>query len=501
MQSNGHIEFSSIKNHFDVSPSIRLVCGNNAPLVIGFFFYAFKAKDRIAIPESNLVSELTQYIEDINETYKTSFEKHAGHYIEYWTHENQRFLRKYYDPTGDEPLFELTYDSERVLEWIIELGKQGFVGTESRFLMIIDMLRKLVSESSQDPEVRLANLEQQKMQIEEEIQKLKENKSPQILTTTQTKERFEIINTEARKLVTDFRLVEQNFREIANELKKKQFSEILAKGKVLGFALNSAEELDNSDQGRSFQAFYEFLRSDSLQEELKTLVNKTLDIEEIIEMLKSKADSGGNALRRLEFNLLDAAQRVASSNRLFTEQIRRLLHEKNVEEAKYVHDLIREVKSLALENGPINENNFVEFEDRVQLGFPLERPLWSPNDSVRFEAESLEVNEGSLLDSLVLEKLASQFNVDKEELIRRIDLMLDKRGMISLKQILLEFPPEKGLAEIIAYLSLATGHYNTAISSEKSDLVKVKVCQSLTDSENKMFYNVKIPSVVFLPAS
>ena len=56
MQSNEHIEFSSIKNHFDQSPSIRLIRGDNAPLVIGFFFHAFKAKDRIAIPERGKTS-------------------------------------------------------------------------------------------------------------------------------------------------------------------------------------------------------------------------------------------------------------------------------------------------------------------------------------------------------------------------------------------------------------------------------------------------------------
>lgn len=44
---------------------------------------------------------------------------------------------------GDEPLFDLTPATEKVIEWIASFEQKQFVGTESRLLTIFRLLRRL----------------------------------------------------------------------------------------------------------------------------------------------------------------------------------------------------------------------------------------------------------------------------------------------------------------------------------------------------------------------
>jgi hypothetical protein len=75
----------------------------------------------------------------------------------------------------------------------------------------------------------------------------------------------------AKQLLSDFRGIEQNFREVAENVQKAHLESNISKGSVMGQVLNEYESLRNSDQGRSFYAFFDFLISDIHQQELESL--------------------------------------------------------------------------------------------------------------------------------------------------------------------------------------------------------------------------------------
>jgi len=174
--------YDAVKARLESSSSIRLLRSDNAALAISFFLCAFKAKNHQILPESQLVSELTVFLDEIRERFGDSYERTATEYLNYWCEEKQRFLRKYYGLEHDEPVLELTYDTERVLEWVLSLEKRDFVGTESRFLLIIEALRKLVYETSIDPEKRLAELKRQRDSIDVEIREIESGTELKILS-------------------------------------------------------------------------------------------------------------------------------------------------------------------------------------------------------------------------------------------------------------------------------------------------------------------------------
>ena len=59
------------------------------------------------------------------------------------------FIRKYFELNQDEPMTELTADTERAIEWMQSLEKKEFVGTQSHdFLSIYDNIRKIADQNN-----------------------------------------------------------------------------------------------------------------------------------------------------------------------------------------------------------------------------------------------------------------------------------------------------------------------------------------------------------------
>jgi hypothetical protein len=66
-------------------------------------------------------------------------------------------------------------------------------------------------------------------------------------------------------------------------------------------------------------------------------------------------------------------------------------------------------------------------------------------------------------------RLFEQVYVDKAVLMSRIREELSGKELVSLQHILKKYPLEKGLAELVAYISLACGDRSAVIDEEKSD--------------------------------
>jgi hypothetical protein len=112
---------------------------------------------------------------------------------------------------SDEPHFDLTPSTEKAILWIPSLTERPFVGTESRLLMLIELLRQMSEGSATDPETRIAKLLERRAAIDREVARVREGAAPP-LDDTALKDRFQQFTQLARELLTDFREVEQNFR-------------------------------------------------------------------------------------------------------------------------------------------------------------------------------------------------------------------------------------------------------------------------------------------------
>ena len=94
-------------------------------------------------------------------------------------------------------------------------------------------------------------------------------------------EQFQFAIHEANELVSDFRQVERNFSEITKQAQATYMNQISTKGAVLGFVLDADEELMNSDQGKSFKAFWQFLLSPTKQDEFEKIISTLYEREDV----------------------------------------------------------------------------------------------------------------------------------------------------------------------------------------------------------------------------
>jgi hypothetical protein len=434
------------------APSIRLLKADNAALIIGFLYHQFKRAQRVSVPLAELVEQLDGYLEHLNELTPRRYAGSAQKYIAEWADDTHRFLRISVSGQSDVPVVELTSDTERAIGWLEDMHTQAFVGTESRFLLIMQLLRDIVQQSTEDPEQRLAQLEQQRAELDAQIEAIRfSGRVENLYTPTQVRERFFEASQLARQLLRDFRLVEERFREIARSIQAGQLQPGMRKGSLVEFVLDADEELKASDQGRSFYSFWEFLMSPSQGDELKTLLE---DLNALSE-LRGALDED-HLLPHLPGYLVAAGEKIVHSNARLAEQLRRLLDEQALAENRRVQELIQEIKQQMLypAERASEQESWMELEGAPETQLVMERELWEPTKTQTFTEAPLEVSAEDLQE-IDFTRLYRQFAVDELLLRQRIDALLEKKPFVPLSEVLAAYPVEKGLAEVLTYCVLA----------------------------------------------
>ena len=126
--------------------------------MLSFFNRAFIEANFKVIPEPELTEKLEDELCFLRETNgENLFPRSAADYLREWSEPEKGWLRRFYAPNSDEPFFDLTPSAEKAVAWAASLNRNTFVGTESRLMIIFDLLRQIVESVERDPEVRRAD--------------------------------------------------------------------------------------------------------------------------------------------------------------------------------------------------------------------------------------------------------------------------------------------------------------------------------------------------------
>lgn len=242
----------------------------------------------------------------------------------------------------------------------------------ARFLQIFSLLKEIQNRSTTDAQTRIAQLEQERDGLQAQIDRIRETGEVDLYSQTQLQERFILADRLARQLIADFREIEQNFRNLTRKVQEAQLEQDSRKGTVLGQVLDADGKLKQSDQGRSFYAFWNFLISESGQQELKSMIQTVYQLEELQPLVREY-----DLLRRIERSLLDAGEHIFQSNRRLSEKLRQMLDERNLQENRRIAELITDVQRIALQviDNPPKEADFWEVEGEPIIYLPMARPL------------------------------------------------------------------------------------------------------------------------------
>lgn len=458
--------------------TLQILRAEHFPLLISFFHLAFKQQDKISYSQSNLISLLGDFLFSLDRQGVPEYIKQPLDYLQKWA--QQGYLRRYYE-AADEPVYELSPATENALKWLDDLNKQQFVGTHSRLLQFFSLLQKIVNKTA-GPYERIQQLQEEHMKLNEEIEKIKKGSYTKP-NDTQLKEDYFLAEETARRLLADFRQVEENFRELDTQTRQTIIKSSVAKGALLDNIFEQQDYLWNTDQGKSFKAFWEFLMSESMQQELEDLIEKLNDIP-VIKQVKQE-----QIVDRIKSNLVDAGDKVNRSNDGLIEQLRKYVEQKNLSESRHILRSIERIENLLMEqkNTLDPQQTLMEVDGVFRPTLLMERPLFTPPLKIEFEKSLIEDGEADANTNALFE----QFYVDMEELRSNIRMMLRTRSQVALPEILQHYQPTKGVAEILGYMQIATAdskHYINNEHTEKLDIVN-------TDTGKQ--YQLLAPLIIF----
>ncbi len=471
------------------SAATRILRSPNAALILSFLYQQFKQAQRSTVPYLQLLERLESHIEGVNDLLaeKDQYPINAKDYLRQWASEEQRLIRIYAQGSAAEEVVELTKDAERAISWIEELERRPFVGTESRFLTIFSLLEEIVARSTTNPETRLKQLERDRDAIQQEMDEIKATGTVKQFSTTQIKERFLQAEDTARMMQRDFTLVRDNFKTLARQVQEAQLLPDARKGTLVGAVLDAEDQLKESDEGRSFYAFWQFLLNPERQETLSDLLDIVQTLPDVQEVTV-----GRSILESLVSNLLRYGGEIARSNQRLIEQIRRMLDERLVAETRRVRQLVEEIKAEAFQqqDSPPASEGFIEIEGLPEVRLPMERVLWEPGTTLMLNNAQLTIAKP---DDMNFAELLKQMHVDETTLRRQIDALLLTHSEVSLTEVLEQYPVEYGLTELLAYFSLAAQDTYAVINQEDGQEVVIRSKQP-----NDVYtITVMVPTVVF----
>lgn len=467
------------------SPSVKLLKMRSAEFFLAFVTSVFD--EQMAIGEEKLQMLLENRLdnqreditdEDINiETLGESNETKAKRLIKEWT--DKGLFANYQNEDG-EIIYELSSHTSKVIDWVTSLKKEEYIGTESKFKTLFSQLKDLVEFSNEDREKRLELLRQKKEDIERQIESLEMGEEIEVYEDYQIEPRYNSLNKLAKELLSDFKEVDDNFKKIIKQIYKRQ-TENEGKKDILNYIFDAYAELKDSQQGKSFYAFWEFLLSSELQkewDELTDLLYKTLD--------KRNIDSKDKFLKEMKKHLFDAGEKVSKTNDRMSEKLSLIIRNNGNSDTQATKQVINDIKKMLLNTAQNKERNNTSLNyEVIELNLPTERQLnLTPKQEVEYnniptEAD-LDINELERID-----KLYNYHQIDRRILRKRIDIMLRENTQTTLAEVIEQNNGiEKGLSELFGYIAILK-EYKTIVSDNRT--------QEIIFSKNK---TITIPEII-----
>lgn len=364
------IETQKIAEILSNSPSVELLRLRNREVIIVFLISTF-SNQQGAISEEKIIAQLADFLDyrkiendeecDINVF--DSYETKAKKYITSWT--NKGFLTNYPDEYG-EVFYELSSHSSKTIDWLVSLRKEELVGIESKFNNILNQLQELVENTNEDLDKRIQLLEEKKLEIEQQIQRIKTGEDIKVFEDFEIVPRFNQINQSAKELLSDFKEVEDNFKGIAKEIYQKHVDNTLSKSNMMELSFDALDSLKESQQGKSFYAFWSFFSNPDLQSKWDSLTK------ELYKTLEEKSiPVNDTSLKELKKHLHSAGQKVYKTNDKMAEKLSRIICENEISKSEATKTIIHEIRKQLDEISKKKKKPEISFELETEIGINI----------------------------------------------------------------------------------------------------------------------------------
>lgn len=481
-------EIDEIKRIIEGSPSVNILKSRNRELILVFFLYVFEDINA-SIQFDSLQNKLAIYLENIeleqdeesDVQFIDSYDIKAKKLIKIWT--KHGYLTNFNGENGSE-YYQLTNHTTKTLIWLDGLKKKEFVGAESKFKEVFDQLKKLVEYTNEDAQTRIELLEEKKRVIENEINELKISGKPSTYKDFEIIPRFNNITTTAKELLSDFKEVEQNFKEITKEIYLKHTNASFGRRAVLDYTFDAIDDLKSSHQGRSFYAFWQFLIDKGLQAEWNRLIDELYT-----NLGDKKIKLDGEFLLGIKNHLFETGLQVYRANDKMATKVSTIIRERNSLDRESLKNLITEVKNLLIKSSKgVERPRFsIDIDGDVDLNMPFERALTVEKKKARIYNQKPKLSPKNISESNQFEKIARKRPIDKRKLKNNIIDVLRQNGQTTLGEVIaIKGDISQGLPEIFGYFNVLKSFKHT-FNEQKS------IAIVFNKNDNK---SINIPEII-----
>ena len=226
------------------------------------------------------------------------------------------------------------------------------INTSASHLRIVqEAVRELVIALNENPEERIALLNQRKAELEKEITII-QTKGINTLSDQQRRERLREIYQLASVLTNDFRYVEDEIRRLDQEIRIKMIEKDNNRGEVLQATMDQEALLAQSDAGSAFESFFQLLcdsnRSTEFKEQLDIILNQISD--NYLQPRQRKF------LKRLLQELTQESEHIFQIRRRTEENLKTYIKSGAAQEKRTVDRLITQLEQLAVNFSKNNIN-------------------------------------------------------------------------------------------------------------------------------------------------
>lgn len=494
------IAIEEINEIINKDAGLSIIRAKSAPFVIAFLYNTFYLNSVSSITYDDFSSKLEIFLSENSEAedeFESEMQEEEGElistkdissriraYIESWLSDKKHYIRRYRNQEKIE-IIELDAGLSRLLPFIARIINSDEITTESSFNYILTQLKSLANNINRDPKERIRELDNQIAELQREKEEIKRTNKVKTFDTRKTKEYLIDLEKRGREMLGEFSQLEENFRQIMNNIAIKQADVDANKKVLLGYSLSLHKELYSSPQGQSFEGFWNYM----MRNQDDQITRLTDEIEENLK--REEIDYDDSFLRSLRSLFYNAGRRVVKKNSILTERMSKVMATKSKSERKGLLDLLSKLKAAgaSLKNNEDAQNKItMSLNTEADLSFPLSRTL-------RLEKEEnitpLILYEDKTNNTDAIKALKNEFYIDEKKLENNINeyFLLTKKSSFTLSELISQYPIEKGLEEIIYYIALAEKREIFAINRERKE--------EITYSWNDKRYTVLLDEVTF----
>ena len=251
--------------------------------------------------------------------------------------------------------------------------------------------------------------------------------------------------------------------------------------------MGERDAIADSDQGKSFRAFWDFLMSSRRQEELTELLDNVLELPPVADLRPDPRT------RRVHYDWLEAGEHTQRTVAQLSQQLRRFLDDQAWLENRRIMDILHRIEAhaLALRDTPPAGAVMTVEASAADIELPMERPLHKP--AVKAAIAAIELLAGDA--DLDTEPLYAHPMVDTAVLASHVRRSLQARSQVSLRELTDMRPLEHGLAELVAYLHMGSDAFKATVDESVSEVIG---WQSLASDGAPVQRQARLPRVIFV---